>query len=117
VEYRIEHDTMGEMRVPADALYGAQTERGAENFPISRLRFPPAFILALGLIKSAAARVNGRLGQLPADLAAALEEAAAIAKEAYRSGRTVRGVAREMSGIPEGRLNELLDPRSQTGAA
>ena len=67
---------MGEMRVPADALYGAQTQRAVENFPISRLRFPRAFIRALGLIKSAAARVNGRLGQLPTDLAAAIEKAA-----------------------------------------
>jgi fumarate hydratase class II len=76
VDYRIEHDSMGEMRVPGDALYGAQTQRAVENFPISRLRFPRAFIRALGLIKSAAARVNGRLGELPADLAAAIEKAA-----------------------------------------
>jgi len=67
---------MGEMRVPADALYGAQTQRAVENFPISRLRFQRAFIRALGLIKSAAARVNGRLGELPAELAAAIEKAA-----------------------------------------
>ncbi len=76
MEYRVEHDTMGEMRVPADALYGAQTQRAVENFPISGLRFPRSFIRALGLIKSAAARVNGRLGQLPADLAASIEKAA-----------------------------------------
>jgi fumarate hydratase class II len=76
VDYRVEHDTMGEVRVPAGALYGAQTQRAVENFPISRLRFPRAFIGALGLIKSAAARVNGRLGQLPADLADAIEKAA-----------------------------------------
>ena len=76
MDYRIEHDTMGEMRVPADALYGAQTQRAIENFPISGLRFPRAFIRALGLIKSAAARVNGRLGQLSADLAASIEKAA-----------------------------------------
>ena len=76
MDYRIEHDSMGEMRVPGDALYGAQTQRAVENFPISRLRFPRAFIRALGLIKSAAARVNGRLGELPADLAAAIEKAA-----------------------------------------
>jgi fumarate hydratase, class II len=56
--YRIERDTMGEMRVPADALYGAQTARAMENFPNSGLRFPRAFIRALGLIKSAAARFN-----------------------------------------------------------
>src|SRR5690242_11757222 len=74
--FRIEHDTMGEMRVPADALYGAQTARALENFPISRLRFQRAFIRALALIKSAAARVNGETGHLPADKAAAIERAA-----------------------------------------
>src|ERR1700720_175235 len=67
---------MGEMRVPTDALYGAQTQRAVENFPISALRFPRSFIRALGLIKSAAAQVNGRLGELPADLAASIENAA-----------------------------------------
>jgi len=74
--FRIEHDTMGEMRVPAEALYGAQTARAVENFPISGLRFPRAFIRALGLIKSAAARVNGRMAELPAERAAAIEAAA-----------------------------------------
>ncbi len=67
---------MGEIRVPEQALYGAQTQRAAENFPISRLRFSRAFIRALGMIKSAAARVNWRIGQLPAELAAAIEQAA-----------------------------------------
>ena len=76
MEYRVEHDTMGEMRVPSDALYGAQTRRAVENFPISGLRFPRSFIRALGVIKSAAARVNGRLGQLPPALAASIEKAA-----------------------------------------
>lgn len=74
--FRIEHDTMGEMRVAAEALYGAQTARAVENFPISRLRFQRAFIRALALIKSAAARVNGETGQLPAEKAAAIERAA-----------------------------------------
>jgi fumarate hydratase class II len=74
--FRIEHDTMGEMRVPADALYGAQTARAVENFPISELRFPRAFIRALALIKSVAARVNGEGGFLPAEKAAAIERAA-----------------------------------------
>jgi fumarate hydratase class II len=75
-EYRLEHDTMGEMRVPSDALYGAQTQRAVENFPISGLRFPRGFIRALGLIKSAAARVNGQIGQLPPELAASIAKAA-----------------------------------------
>src|SRR5215471_5163040 len=67
---------MGEMRVPADALYGAQTARAVENFPISGLRFPRAFIRALALIKSVAARVNGEMGHLPTDKATAIERAA-----------------------------------------
>ncbi len=73
---RIERDTMGEVLVPADALYGAQTQRAVENFPISRLRFTRPFIRALGLIKAAAARVNGEMGVLPRDLAVAIEAAA-----------------------------------------
>ena len=73
---RIERDTTGEVLVPADALYGAQTQRAVENFPISRLRFSRPFIRAVGLIKAAAARVNGELGVLPRDLAAAIETAA-----------------------------------------
>lgn len=63
---RIERDTMGEMDVPAAALYGAQTERARQNFPISDLRFPRRFIQALGLIKEAAAHVNLELGLLDA---------------------------------------------------
>ena len=50
-EYRIERDSMGEVKVPADALYGAQTQRAVDNFPVSDLRFPRTFIRALGLIK------------------------------------------------------------------
>jgi fumarate hydratase, class II len=73
---RIERDTMGEMRVPADALYGAETQRAVENFPISGLRFPRAFLRALGLIKAAAAGANHQLGQVPDDLADAIERAA-----------------------------------------
>ncbi|HUE24941.1 MAG TPA: class II fumarate hydratase [Bryobacteraceae bacterium] len=73
--FRIESDTMGEMRVPASALYGPQTARAIENFPLGGKRFPPSFIRALALVKSAAANVNGRLGQLPAGLAAAIEAA------------------------------------------
>ena len=76
MEYRTERDTMGEMRVPADALYGAQTQRAVENFPISGLRFPRPFIRAVGLIKSAAARINGRLGEISPELAASIEKAA-----------------------------------------
>ena len=61
---RIERDSMGEMEVPADALYGASTMRAVLNFPISGLRFPRPFIRALGLIKQSAAKTNMSLGLL-----------------------------------------------------
>ncbi|MDB5355896.1 MAG: Fumarate hydratase class [Phycisphaerales bacterium] len=63
-QYRTEKDSMGEMKVPADAYYGAQTGRAVENFPISDLRFNRRFIAAMGLIKWAAAQVNHKLGFL-----------------------------------------------------
>ncbi|RMH03293.1 MAG: class II fumarate hydratase [Nitrospirae bacterium] len=73
---RIERDTMGEFAIPATALYGVQTARALHNFPISGLRFPRAFIRALGLIKWAAAQVNASLGLLEAKLARAIQQAA-----------------------------------------
>jgi len=76
VEYRVEKDTMGEMKVPAKALYGAQTQRAVENFPVSGQPMPPELIHALGLVKQAAAAVNHELGLLAAPLAAAIEKAA-----------------------------------------
>lgn len=75
-KYRIEHDSMGEVRVPEDALYGAQTQRAVDNFPISGLHMPRAFIQALGLIKAACARANAELGLLDAPHATAIEHAA-----------------------------------------
>ena len=74
--YRTEHDSMGELRVPEDALWGAQTQRAVDNFPISGLRMPREFIRALGLIKGAAAKVNADLGFLRADRAKAIRRAA-----------------------------------------
>jgi fumarate hydratase class II len=73
---RIEKDSMGEMRVPADAYYGAQTARAVENFPVSGLRFPRPFIRALGLIKKHAAHVNSELNLLPPDIVKAIQTAA-----------------------------------------
>ncbi|MCE6994483.1 class II fumarate hydratase [Saccharothrix sp. S26] len=75
-EYRVEHDTMGEVRVPADALWRAQTQRAVENFPISGRGLERAQIRALGLLKAAAARVNERLGVLDPEVAAAIASAA-----------------------------------------
>ncbi|HEY3858912.1 MAG TPA: class II fumarate hydratase, partial [Gammaproteobacteria bacterium] len=73
--FRIEHDSMGELKVPADALWGAQTQRAVQNFPISGLAMPRAFIRALGLIKASAATVNLGLGVLDAGRAKAIESA------------------------------------------
>ena len=74
---RIEHDSMGEVEVPADALWGAQTQRAVDNFPVSGERIGRDLIGALGSIKGCAARVNGELGVLDADMADAIHDAAA----------------------------------------
>jgi len=76
MEYRIEKDSLGQMHVPSDALYGAQTQRAVLNFPISGMRPYPAFVWAMALIKRAAAEVNLDLGLLDQRLAAAIVEAA-----------------------------------------
>ncbi|HEX4704086.1 MAG TPA: class II fumarate hydratase [Pseudonocardiaceae bacterium] len=75
-EFRIEHDTMGEVKVPATALWRAQTQRAIENFPISGRPLERTQIRALGLLKAAAARVNAKLGVLPPDIADAIATAA-----------------------------------------
>ena len=82
--FRSEHDSMGEVRVPADALYGAQTQRAVENFTVGPHRFQGPLIEALGLVKACAARANADLGALPREVAAAIERAAdAIAQGAH----------------------------------
>ncbi len=73
---RTERDSMGEMEVPADALYGASTQRAVLNFPISGERFPRGFIRALALIKLTAAETNAELGLLDTEVASAIAEAA-----------------------------------------
>jgi fumarate hydratase, class II len=80
---RTEHDSMGDVQVPADALYGAQTQRAVENFPVSGLVLPRAFLRALGLIKASAAEVNGALGELEGDVV----EAIAAGADEVASGR------------------------------
>ena len=74
--FRVEHDSMGEVRVPADALWGAQTQRAAANLPVSGLRIHRGLIAALGEIKAAAAAANAEFGVLDADMAAAIAAAA-----------------------------------------
>ena len=73
---RLERDSMGELEVPAEALWGAQTQRAVNNFPISGIAMPRQFIRALGHIKGAAAATNLTLGLLAEDIAAAIQAAA-----------------------------------------
>ena len=79
--YRIEHDSMGELDVPADALWGAQTQRAVNNFPISGLTMPREFIRALGLVKWAAAGANAELGLINSGTAMAVQQAALAVAE------------------------------------
>ena len=74
-KYRTEHDSMGELQVPADAMWGATTQRAVENFPISGLPMPKQFISALGLVKWACAGANAELGLLESDIAIAVQKA------------------------------------------
>lgn len=74
--YRVEHDSMGDLKVPAAALWGAQTQRAVENFPISGQPMPRGFIRALGLVKAAAAEVNAGFGLLPKAVAKSIHASA-----------------------------------------
>jgi fumarate hydratase class II len=89
---------MGAMAVPADALYGAQTARAVQNFPISSLRLQRPFIRAIGLIKAAAARVNGKHGWLDPQRAAAIERAAMEVVEGHHDAQFVVDVFQTGSG-------------------
>lgn len=80
-EYRIETDSMGEVKVPKDAYYGAQTQRAVDNFPVSDIRFSRGFIQALGLVKKNAAKVNGALGEIESGVSKAIQKAAAEVTE------------------------------------
>jgi fumarate hydratase class II len=74
--YRIEHDSMGELQVPENALWGAQTQRAVDNFPVSGLAMAREFISALGLVKWAAAGANAELGLLKSEIAVAIQKSA-----------------------------------------
>src|SRR5437667_203779 len=112
-ETRIERDSMGEMVVPANAYYGAQTARAVENFPISGLRFPRSFIAALGTIKGACARVNAALGLLDQRLADAIARAAAEVAEGRLDGEFVLDVFQTGSGTSTNmNANEVIANRA-----
>ncbi len=75
-QFRIEKDSMGEVKVPRDALYQAQTQRAVDNFQLSNITMPSALIQALAYIKQAAALSNSQLGLLEGDIAVAIADAA-----------------------------------------
>jgi fumarate hydratase class II len=96
--HRIEKDSLGEVRVAAGALWGAQTERAATHFRIARLPLPEPFIRSLGLIKWAAAEANGELGELPAPTAAAIAAASLEVAAGAHAGQFPVGVLQTGSG-------------------
>lgn len=112
-ETRIERDSMGEMPVPKDALYAAQTARAVENFPISGLRFPREFLWALGAIKKHAARANAALGELPEEIAAAIVRAATEVQEGRWDSQFVVDIFQTGSGTSTNmNANEVIATRA-----
>jgi fumarate hydratase class II len=111
--YREEKDSMGTVKVPADAYYGSQTQRAADNFPISGLRFPPEFIQALALVKKCAARVNDALGLLDAKLARAVAHAAQEVMEGRFDDQFVVDIFQTGSGTSTHmNMNEMVASRA-----
>ncbi len=111
--FRIEADSMGEMRVSSDAYYGAQTARAVENFPISGLGFPRCFIRALGLIKKHAAITNAALGLLPQETATAIEQAAQEVIDGKLDAQLVVDVFQTGSGTSTNmNANEVIATRA-----
>ncbi len=120
MEYRVEKDSMGEVQVPADAYYGASTQRAVENFPISRHRFGRRFIWSLGLIKGSAAEIAGRQGHLDQDKADALRTAADEVMDGRLDQQFVLDIFQTGSGtstntnaneVIAGRATEILGER------
>jgi fumarate hydratase class II len=109
LEYRIEHDTMGEVKVPKDALYAAQTQRAVENFPISGTRLERAQIAALAQIKKAAALANAELGVLALDVAKAIAKSADEVISGKHDGEFPVDVFQTGSGTSSNmNMNEVL---------
>jgi len=108
-EYRIEHDTMGEVRVPANALWGAQTQRAVENFPISGTPIEPEQIKALAQIKAACAKANAELGIIEADMADAIVAASAEVESGQHDGEFPIDVFQTGSGTSSNmNTNEVI---------
>lgn len=112
-DYRIETDSIGKVKVPRDAYYGAQTQRAVENFPISDLRFPRVFIWAMGLIKEAGAQANQELGLLEKGMAKAIRQAAHEVAEGIWDDQFVVDVFQTGSGTSTNmNANEVIANRA-----
>jgi fumarate hydratase class II len=112
-DYRIERDSMGEVRVPKSAYYGAQTQRAVENFPISGVGFPPTFIRTLGLVKYAAAVANEALGLLDQRIATAIRDAAREVMAGKHDGEFVVDIFQTGSGTSTNmNANEVIANRA-----
>ena len=128
--FRIEHDSMGELRVPADALWGAQTQRAVQNFPVSGERLSRDLIGALASIKGAAATVNAELGVLDPGMAAAISDAAAEVADGRHDDQfpvdvfqTGSGTSSNMNAneviaaLASGRLGRAVHPNDHVNAS
>ncbi len=112
-KYRVESDSMGKMKVPSDAYYGAQTARAVENFPVSGRTLPREFIRAMGLVKLAAAQTNAELGFLKKNIARAIERAAKEVVEGKLDDHFVVDVFQTGSGTSTNmNTNEVIANRA-----
>lgn len=112
-EFRIEKDSMGEVKVPKNALYGAQTQRAHDNFPISGIKFSRAFIEALGCVKKAAAAANARLGLLDSEMAEAIKTAAQEVIDGQHDAHFVIDIFQTGSGTSTNmNANEIIAHRA-----
>ena len=113
VEVRRERDSMGEIAVPASALWGAQTQRALQNFPASGLKMPAPLLHALGLIKYAAAHTNAALGDLPGDIATAIQDAALEVAQGRHDAQFPLDLFQTGSGTSTNmNLNEVIAARA-----
>ena len=113
MKHRNEEDSMGTVKVPADAYYGSQTQRAADNFPISGMTLPAEFIQSLALIKSCAARVNSELGLLEPKLADAISEAAQEIVDGRHADQFVIDIFQTGSGTSTNmNMNEVVASRA-----
>jgi fumarate hydratase, class II len=113
VEYRTERDSMGEVKVPADALYGASTQRAVDNFPISGFRFSRRFIWALGLLKGSAATIAGELGHIDSEAADAIVSASDEVMAGQHDGQFPLDIFQTGSGTSTNtNANEVIAARA-----